>query len=174
MSEFLSKCPHCKSDLQMQDEWRGKKVQCPNCSTQFTVPLKSNPLPKTPPPPRTFPNRTNLLHAVVNSVTYKEVPDFEEDNFVLDSIETLKLVCFILFIFGCIVPVLAAIFYILHGCYMFVKEDWEIQYIGGGLLYALCCLLLLIPVYINFWISKLILCWFRGVYRNLIPRERIK
>lgn len=174
MSEFLSKCPHCKSDLQMQDEWRGKKVQCPICSTQFTVPLEANPLPKTPPPPQTFPNRTNLLHVVVKPITYKKIPDFEKDNFVLDSIETLKLVCFILFIFGCMVPVSAAIFYILSGCYMFVKEDWEREYIYTGLLYALLCLLSLIPIYITFGILKLILCWFRSIYRNLIPRERIK
>ena len=166
MSEFLSKCPHCKSDLRMQDEWRGKKVNCPNCSTQFTVPLESNPPPQTPPPPPTFPDKNNLLHAIVNSVTYNTIPDFEEDNYVLDSIEILKKGCFILFIIVCILIISSAIFYILHGCYMFIKEDWETEYIGTGLLSALLCLLAIIPVYINYWISKLILCWFRGVYRN--------
>lgn len=37
MAEFISKCPHCKSDLQLNDEWQGMSVQCPLCARYFSV-----------------------------------------------------------------------------------------------------------------------------------------
>ena len=37
MAEFISKCPHCQSDLQLQEEWEGMAVECPICSKRFSV-----------------------------------------------------------------------------------------------------------------------------------------
>lgn len=37
MAEFITKCPHCNNDLQVQDEWDGIEVECPICSKTFTV-----------------------------------------------------------------------------------------------------------------------------------------
>ena len=37
MAEFITKCPHCQNDLQVEDEWDGMDVDCPICSKTFTV-----------------------------------------------------------------------------------------------------------------------------------------
>lgn len=37
MVEFISKCPHCQSDLLLQDDWIGMVVECPICSKSFSV-----------------------------------------------------------------------------------------------------------------------------------------
>ena len=37
MAEFITKCPHCNNNLQVQDEWDGIEVECPICSKTFTV-----------------------------------------------------------------------------------------------------------------------------------------
>ena len=37
MAEFITKCPHCNSELQVQDEWNGMEVECPLCSASFIL-----------------------------------------------------------------------------------------------------------------------------------------
>ena len=37
MAEFITKCPHCNSDLQVQDEWVGMEVECPECNAVFEI-----------------------------------------------------------------------------------------------------------------------------------------
>ena len=37
MAEFITKCPQCNSDLQVQDEWVGMKVECPLCHKMFAI-----------------------------------------------------------------------------------------------------------------------------------------
>ena len=37
MAEFITKCPHCQNDLQVEDGWIGIDVDCPLCSKTFTV-----------------------------------------------------------------------------------------------------------------------------------------
>ena len=37
MSLFISKCPHCQSDLPLQDDWIGMVIECPECSKKFSV-----------------------------------------------------------------------------------------------------------------------------------------
>ena len=37
MAEFITKCPHCNSDLQAQEEWIGMTVECPQCQKTFTI-----------------------------------------------------------------------------------------------------------------------------------------
>ena len=38
MAEFETKCPHCQSALNVQDEWIGMEVECPLCKQNFTIP----------------------------------------------------------------------------------------------------------------------------------------
>ena len=37
MAEFITKCPHCNNDLQVQDEWIGMEVECPICHNTFVI-----------------------------------------------------------------------------------------------------------------------------------------
>ena len=37
MAEFITKCPHCNSELQVQDEWIGMEVECPICHNKFVI-----------------------------------------------------------------------------------------------------------------------------------------
>ena len=37
MAEFITKCPHCNSELQVQDEWIGMEVECPLCKKMFVI-----------------------------------------------------------------------------------------------------------------------------------------
>ena len=37
MAEFITKCPHCSTDLQAQEEWIGMEVECPICHNTFVI-----------------------------------------------------------------------------------------------------------------------------------------
>ncbi|MBO7327511.1 MAG: hypothetical protein J6W00_01905 [Lentisphaeria bacterium] len=37
MAEFNTKCPNCNAVLQVQDEWVGMEVECPECQKKFTI-----------------------------------------------------------------------------------------------------------------------------------------
>ena len=37
MAEFITKCPHCGGELQVQDEWIGMDLECPLCKKHFTL-----------------------------------------------------------------------------------------------------------------------------------------
>ena len=37
MAEFITKCPHCNAELQVQDEWIGMEVECPQCKKMFVI-----------------------------------------------------------------------------------------------------------------------------------------
>ena len=41
MAEFITKCPHCSTDLQAQDEWIGMEVECPECQKTFIISTSS-------------------------------------------------------------------------------------------------------------------------------------
>lgn len=63
MAEFITKCPHCGADLQVQDEWSGMEVECPCCNKNFTVPK----------------NNGNQVDSAIfnnNSDTYENSDDF--------------------------------------------------------------------------------------------------
>ena len=42
MAEFITKCPHCNSNLRVQDEWLGMKVKCPKCQKHLLFHKKNN------------------------------------------------------------------------------------------------------------------------------------
>ena len=37
MAEFITKCPHCNNNLQVQDEWIGMELECPQCRQKFVL-----------------------------------------------------------------------------------------------------------------------------------------
>ena len=37
MAEFITKCPHCETVLQAQEEWIGMAVECPQCQKTFII-----------------------------------------------------------------------------------------------------------------------------------------
>ena len=40
MANFTFNCPECDQPLEAQDEWRGRKVQCPSCNSIIVIPEK--------------------------------------------------------------------------------------------------------------------------------------
>ena len=51
MAEFITKCPHCNAELQVQDEWIGMNVECPQCQKTFTISVTDTDESKSTPPP---------------------------------------------------------------------------------------------------------------------------
>ncbi len=45
MAEFEMKCPHCGTQLTVQDDWAGMDVECPSCKKSFKIDLKPGKLP---------------------------------------------------------------------------------------------------------------------------------
>ena len=171
MSEYILKCPHCNSDLKVSSQWSGKEINCPVCSTQFTASNRSN-LQKKPSSSssQTSTGKKNHLNNIANSIAHNELSDFEEDNYVLDSIEILKKGCLGFFCLCCASIIGWGVYFISSGVCMCIEFGWNAKCIGIGVLYAFLCLLLIVPLYITFWILRLFLCWFRGIYRNSILR----
>lgn len=65
MAEFITKCPHCNNDLQVQDEWLGMELECPMCKNKFCL---SSPTAVQPPPaPKTL-NRKKIVILLAISV----------------------------------------------------------------------------------------------------------
>ena len=46
MAEFEMKCPHCGTQLTVQDDWAGMDAECPACKKTFKIDLGSGPEPK--------------------------------------------------------------------------------------------------------------------------------
>lgn len=61
MANFTFNCPECDQPLEAQDEWRGRKVQCPSCNAVIAIPEEEenqsefeatpSPPPQNPPEP---------------------------------------------------------------------------------------------------------------------------
>ena len=151
---FIFKCPRCKQDIEALEDWIGQKSNCPGCGTNITIektketksveiqliPIESS---QTTPQP-TFlngePKRDNSL------------VDSDEDNFVLRSLYTFKLINWIIAWVVSILLVLGALICLGSHAYS----------VGFGMLGSI-----LVVVYVYF-LENLILSWFRGIYRNLM------
>ncbi len=48
--KFEMMCPHCKTNLEVQDEWCGMQIECPCCQQKCIV-QQSTPYNAPPPPP---------------------------------------------------------------------------------------------------------------------------
>ena len=71
MAEFITKCPHCNIELQVQEEWVGMEVGCPQCQKTFTI-TPNVPVKKLVTGQSTF--LTNKLNKYVNTI--KEAVNF--------------------------------------------------------------------------------------------------
>jgi hypothetical protein len=38
MSEFKFECPHCQQHLACEEQFSGRQIQCPGCSTLIRIP----------------------------------------------------------------------------------------------------------------------------------------
>ncbi len=74
MAEFETKCPHCGAELNVQDDWIGMNVECPQCKKEFTIRKDPVSNPKTDAPIDA--NRESLPPEPSNSALspYKKVP----------------------------------------------------------------------------------------------------
>lgn len=41
MAEFVTRCPQCRNELKVQEEWIGQKAGCPACKKEFTIPAQT-------------------------------------------------------------------------------------------------------------------------------------
>ncbi len=46
MAEFTTKCPHCNTELVVEEDWIGMEVECPSCQQSFTVAKEAPKIPK--------------------------------------------------------------------------------------------------------------------------------
>ena len=184
MAEFISNCPHCKANIQLKNEWIGLEVRCPVCSKAFTVtpqgdfsnfdagklmnsvPVNNNTIStendntqkKATPPPKPRGDAISKRCSMI-MIENNEANDYDlaEDIFVLDYLKGVKIVNLILFVFGCVSLVVAAICFFLID---FHRRDFS--GVGFAFLFGI------IPWYGLYLWNKLILSWLRGVYRNLM------
>ena len=70
MAEFISRCPYCHAELQMQDEWAGMDVECSSCHSTFTVEKSAAPLELYPQAVKTVTPSVVPTPTVVTPVTY--------------------------------------------------------------------------------------------------------
>ena len=151
MSSFLQ-CPSCQSEVEVGEQSINQKVVCPKCSqviiqekpteeeiTLTPITMDQSPANAAPPHTETTDNR-NLSNS-------------REDNFVLNSLETFKVinivVCFIL----CTIQFIS-----MMGC---LADHHGTAFFAVPLFFGM-----LITIYVSFLIH-LAICWGRGVYRNL-------
>ncbi|MBE6364761.1 MAG: hypothetical protein E7053_03290 [Lentisphaerae bacterium] len=52
MATFKQNCPHCQSELELENQWIGMEAECPECQRSFKVnpPAQSAPKRQLPPP----------------------------------------------------------------------------------------------------------------------------
>ncbi|MBR7138912.1 MAG: hypothetical protein IKD44_05155 [Lentisphaeria bacterium] len=153
MAEFISQCPHCQSDLQLQDDYTGMAVKCPVCSKSFYVCKNATPTPK----------KSALGNGAPKEAAQPEqfarVNDNEEDNFVLEYLKLCKIVWTIIFVLGCFGLVILAIG---SGVAASADSDDDKFWLGIGFLFCI------IPWCVIYLFVMVILCWLRGIYINTI------
>ena len=164
MAEFITKCPHCNSELQVQDEWIGMEIECPQCEEKFCLQPLSEEQTIIPPQIKLaplFPNKStsNLPnHNKSDEALFDPKKDKKEDKFVLKSLETLK---FVNLIFTSINIGVLSVALIVGLCFS-----------GGKVSLVLTLLLLwlyvVVIILLFYFITKIILSWFRGIYRNVM------
>ena len=161
MAEFISQCPHCQSDLRLQDDYIGMVVECPVCSKSFCVRKNATP------PPKKSALGNGAKKEAAQPEQFARVNDNEEDNFVLEHLKWSKIVWKIIFILGCVALVIFAIGMCVDAFeYSKYLKKWDFDsgkfWLGIGFLFNI------IPWYGTYLFVKVILCWLRGIYRNTI------
>ena len=161
MPEFVQICPNCKSELQVEDKWIGMHVECPVCSNLFTVSKKSN--VSNADLNETIGNNKIISKKTTPSTRQKELENLAEDQFVLNYLETAKTVNLIIFMLGTTILVVATIGWLTEAI------DWSEGSVVSRpkLFWALSILGGLIPWCGIYFTTKFLLCWLRGIYRNV-------
>lgn len=160
MAEFITKCPHCNSELQVQDEWIGMEIKCLQCEEKFCLQTLSEEQTIIPPQIKLAPlflnkSTSNLPN---HNKSDEALFDPKEDKFVLKSLEILK---FVNLIFTSInIGVLSAAL-IVGLCFTKGKESLVLTLLLLWL-YGVVIILLF------YLIAKITLSWFRGIYRNVM------
>ena len=160
MAEFITKCPHCSTELQVKDEWIGMEIKCPQCEEKFCLQPLSEEQTIIPPQIKLAPlflnkSTSNLPN---HNKSDEALFDPKEDKFVLKSLEILK---FVNLIFTSInIGVLSAAL-IVGLCFTEGK---------GSLVLTLLLLWLygVVIILLFYLIAKITLSWFRGIYRNVM------
>ena len=164
MAEFITKCPHCNNDLQVQDEWIGMEIECPQCRQKFCLQPLSEEQTIIPPQIKLAPlflnkSTSNLPnHNKSDEALFDPKEDKKEDKFVLKSLEILK---FVNLIFTCINIGVLSVALIVGLCFAGGK---------GSLVLTLLFLWLygVVIILLFYLIAKITLSWFRGIYRNVM------
>jgi hypothetical protein len=61
-------CPSCKQELEADDSWAGKEIQCPSCGATFTIPSE----PASPPVSSEAPG--HAVNPIATSAHAREAP----------------------------------------------------------------------------------------------------
>ena len=160
MAEFITKCPHCSTELQVKDEWIYMEIECPQCEEKFCLQPLSEEQTIIPPQIKLAPlflkkSTSNLPN---HNKSDEALFDPKEDEFVLKSLEILK---FVNLIFTSInIGVLSAAL-IVGLCFTGGK---------GSLVLTLLLLWLygVVIILLFYLIAKITLSWLRGIYRNVM------
>ena len=160
MAEFITKCPHCSTELQVKDEWIGMEIECPQCKEKFCLQPLSEEQTIIPPQIKLAPlflnkSTSNLPN---HNKSDEALFDPKEDKFVLKSLEILK---FVNLIFACINISVVSAALIVGLCFTGGKESSVLTllflWLYGVVIILLC-----------YFAIKIQLSWFRGIYRNVM------
>ena len=154
MAEFITKCPHCNSELQVQDEWIGMEIECPQCEEKICLQTLSEEQTIIPPQIKLAPlflNKSTSDFANHNKSDEK-LFDSTEDKFVLQGFKSLKRVNLIFTI--------TIVFLLFTSAIVCFSQN--------SLRTGILCMLVTIPVLYHYCIVNIALSWFRGIYRNIM------
>lgn len=153
MAKFTSNCPYCNAELKLDDSWIGRKGKCCVCKKSFVI-SKNNGSFSQNATPQGFTN-VRLPHPGYQTAGRTQQSyvndsyDLKEDEFVLQYLKTSKTWNFIYHLLLAIALVVVAI-------------------ISNSITTCILCLLGLLPIINAYFLIKVLLSWFRGVYRNLL------
>ena len=164
MAEFITKCPHCNAELQVQDEWIGMELECLQCRQKFCLQPLSEEQTIIPPQIKLAPlflnkSTSNLPnHNKSDEALFDPKEDKKEDKFVLKSLEILK---FVNLIFTSINIGVISVALIVGLCSTGGKGSLVLTFL-------LLWLYGVIIILLFYLIAKITLSWFRGIYRNVM------
>ena len=151
---FIFRCPKCGEKLEAQDEWNGMETECPQCNERITIvrgqpdenaqnaSIKPIPIEDSPEPKLSENN-------VPFSVPESELVDQKEDFYVLNVLKGWRTCVIISVIIGTIFCLYMIFF---HSSKRNVLA-WSLSLMG----FVWFCAILI-----------MVICWFRGVYKNLM------
>ena len=155
---FIFRCPKCGEKLEAQDEWNGMETECPQCNERITIvrvqpdenaqnaSIKLIPIEDSP-EPKLSENNVSV------SVPESELVDKKEDFFVLNMLKGWR---------NCTIgiAITGSIFFlwmIVDDMTRSSKDSRVLWWVLSWCGFLWHCTILIMVV-----------CWFRGVYKNLM------